>query len=63
VEQNFRPSRKAHPAFTTSDLDELRHELLTRGINVVEDVRVPGVRRFFAEDPWGNRLEFIEQQP
>jgi catechol 2,3-dioxygenase-like lactoylglutathione lyase family enzyme len=63
VEQDFRPAKKAHPAFVVSDLDELRQELLSRGIRVREDTRVPGMRRFFAEDPWGNRLEFIEQAP
>ena len=63
VEQDFRPAKKAHPAFVVPALDELRRELLARGIKVQEDDRVPGVRRFFAEDPWGNRLEFIEQQP
>ena len=63
VEQDFRPAKKAHAAFVVPDLDELRQELLARGISVKEDYRVPGVRRFFAEDPWGNRLEFIEQAP
>jgi catechol 2,3-dioxygenase-like lactoylglutathione lyase family enzyme len=62
VEEDFRPAKKAHPAFVTGGFDELRQELLARGIKVLEDARVPGVRRFFAEDPWGNRLEFIEQQ-
>ena len=61
VEQDFRPAKKAHPAFVAADLDELRNELSARGINVVEDASIPGVRRFFAEDPWGNRLEFVEQ--
>jgi catechol 2,3-dioxygenase-like lactoylglutathione lyase family enzyme len=63
VERDFRPAKKAHPAFVVPDLDELRQELLARGISVQQDDRVPGVRRFFAEDPWGNRLEFIEQAP
>jgi catechol 2,3-dioxygenase-like lactoylglutathione lyase family enzyme len=63
VERDFRPAKKAHPAFVAEDFDELRHELSARGINVVEDNSVPGVRRFFAEDPWGNRLEFVEQHP
>jgi catechol 2,3-dioxygenase-like lactoylglutathione lyase family enzyme len=63
VEQDFHPAKKAHPAFVVPELDELRQELLARGISVEEDARVPGRRRFFAQDPWGNRLEFIEQQP
>jgi len=27
---------------------------------VTWDDTLPGVRRFYAEDPWGNRLEFVE---
>jgi catechol 2,3-dioxygenase-like lactoylglutathione lyase family enzyme len=60
VEQNFRPSKKAHPAFVTSDLDELRQALLAGGIKVSDDNSIPGIHRFHAEDPWGNRLEFVE---
>jgi catechol 2,3-dioxygenase-like lactoylglutathione lyase family enzyme len=63
VERDFRPARKAHPAFVASDLDDLRQALLARGIKVTDDASVPGTRRFFAEDPWGNRLEFLEARP
>jgi catechol 2,3-dioxygenase-like lactoylglutathione lyase family enzyme len=63
VEQNFRPAEKAHPAFVTPDLDELRQALLSGGIKVSYDDSIPGTRRFHAEDPWGNRLEFIEALP
>ena len=60
MELDFMPARKAHPAFAVSDLDELREALKARGVTVVEDDNLPGARRFYAEDPWGNRLEFIE---
>jgi catechol 2,3-dioxygenase-like lactoylglutathione lyase family enzyme len=60
VEENFQPARKAHPAFAVSDLDELRRTLLARSVPIVEDENLPGTRRFYAEDPWGNRLEFVE---
>jgi catechol 2,3-dioxygenase-like lactoylglutathione lyase family enzyme len=63
VDPDFRPARKAHPAFVITDLDELRHALLARGIKVTDDTSIPGSRRFFAEDPWGNRLEFLETHP
>jgi hypothetical protein len=26
----------------------------------MDDNSLPGTQRFFAEDPWGNRLEFLE---
>jgi hypothetical protein len=63
VEQNFRPAKKAHPAFVTPDLDELRQALLARSINVSDDDCIPGTRHFHTEDPWGNRLEFVESPP
>lgn len=60
VEREFRPARKAHPAFAVLDIDELREALRGRGIAVIDDDNLPGARRFYAEDPWGNRLEFVE---
>jgi catechol 2,3-dioxygenase-like lactoylglutathione lyase family enzyme len=60
VERDFRPAKKAHPAFAVSNLDELHEALKGRGIEVVDDANLPGEHRFYAEDPWGNRLEFIE---
>jgi catechol 2,3-dioxygenase-like lactoylglutathione lyase family enzyme len=60
VERDFQPARKAHPAFAVPDLDELRKILKARGVKVVEDDNLQGARRFYAEDPWGNRLEFVE---
>lgn len=60
VERDFRPAKKAHPAFAVHDLDGLRKTLADCGITVVDDDNLPGERRFYTEDPWGNRLEFIE---
>lgn len=58
VEQEFRPARKAHPCFLVSDLDALQRVLEEAGVTVTPDQELPGVRRFFAPDPFGNRLEF-----
>jgi catechol 2,3-dioxygenase-like lactoylglutathione lyase family enzyme len=63
VEREFRPAKKAHPAFVANDLEELRHILLAAGVRVTDDHSLPGTRRFFAEDPWGNRLEFVAGSP
>jgi len=30
------------------------------GVPIVEDESVPNIRRFYASDPFGNCLEFIE---
>lgn len=60
VEQPFHAARKAHPAFVAPRLDELRDALKERGVPVVDDDEITGTRRFYTEDPWGNRLEFVE---
>jgi catechol 2,3-dioxygenase-like lactoylglutathione lyase family enzyme len=58
VEDGFRPARKAHPAFVVENLDELA----ARIGDVIWDDDVPGVRRFYANDPFGNRLEFLQER-
>jgi catechol 2,3-dioxygenase-like lactoylglutathione lyase family enzyme len=55
VEADFAPARKAHPAFAVGDLDALAARLG----DVRWDDELPGVRRFYAHDPFGNRLEFL----
>jgi catechol 2,3-dioxygenase-like lactoylglutathione lyase family enzyme len=60
VEPDFRPAKKAHPAFAVSDLGKLRETLLALAVKITDDDSILGTRRFFAEDPWGNRLEFLE---
>jgi catechol 2,3-dioxygenase-like lactoylglutathione lyase family enzyme len=58
VEDPFTPARKAHPGFVVDDLEALRAALAGEGIAVRDDTDLPGVVRFYAEDPFGNRLEF-----
>ena len=60
VERNFHPAKKAHPAFAVFCLDELREMLKSKRVPIVEDDDLPGTRRFYTEDPWGNRIEFVE---
>lgn len=60
IEEPFSPAKKAHPAFEVQNIDELRTHLLSNGIDVKEDNKLPGVRRFFISDPFGNRIEFLE---
>jgi len=60
VEVDFRPAKKAHPAFAASNLAKLRESLIAHAVRTTDDSSLPGTRRFFAEDPWGNRLEFLE---
>lgn len=63
VERDFRPARKAHPAFKVADLEGLRERLRSQHVKITEDDALRGVRRFYADDPWGNRLEFLEAGP
>ncbi len=60
VEHDFRPAKKAHPAFLVSDLHKLEEIFTVRHIGYERDSSIPGVRRIYANDPWGNRLEFIQ---
>ena len=61
VDTPFTSARKAHPAFTVSDLKALRERLETAHIATLDDFALPHVRRFYAADPFGNRLEFVQQ--
>lgn len=60
VEDPFRPATKAHPAFGVGDPDRVFQKLQGAGVLCTWDNSVPGLRRFYANDPWGNRLEFTE---
>jgi catechol 2,3-dioxygenase-like lactoylglutathione lyase family enzyme len=55
VEADFRPARKAHPGILVTDLDAL-----ARAVEPEWDGEFPGHRRFYATDPFGNRLEFLQ---
>jgi catechol 2,3-dioxygenase-like lactoylglutathione lyase family enzyme len=59
VEDDFRPAKKAHPALLCNDLDALISAFLRASIGVVENADIPGVRRCFVHDPFGNRIELI----
>lgn len=58
---DFAPSNKAHPAFLVRDLAAFRVRLEAAGIATREDEPLAGARRFYADDPFGNRLEFLER--
>jgi catechol 2,3-dioxygenase-like lactoylglutathione lyase family enzyme len=60
VEDDFRPARKAHPALMVDDLDALCDSLRSAGHEVRFDDELPGVRRCYVDDPFGNRIELIE---
>ena len=59
VEEEFQPARKAHPALRADDLDALAERLTAAGARVQWDDALPGIRRFYTSDPWGNRIELL----
>ena len=59
VDPDFAPARKAHPAFSVAGYDELLNRLAAAGVEVSEDDSIPGVRRRYLDDPWGNRIELV----
>ena len=62
VEQDFRPALKAHIALAVDDLPGLRNTLVQAGHDTRDDVPLVGRSRFFTNDPFGNRIEFLERQ-
>ena len=62
VQESFTAARKAHPALRVTDaamLEALAARLAAAGAPVRWDAELPAVRRFYTEDPWGNRLELL----
>ncbi|GGZ99320.1 VOC family protein [Streptomyces echinoruber] len=60
IEEDFRPARKAHPGLRVTGIDAYAERLRDCGAPVTWDDALPGHRRFYSEDPVGNRLEFLE---
>ena len=63
VAEPFVAAAKAHPGLRVSGdaLDALARRLETAGVPVLwaPAGELPGVRRFFTSDSWGNRLELL----
>lgn len=61
VEADFEPARKAHVALRLGapELVRLAERLAAAGAPVTWDDTLPGELRFYSEDPWGNRIEFL----
>lgn len=61
VTDDFSPATKAHPALRVrhADLDLIAERLAAAGSAVRWDDAIPGTRRFYTADPWGNRIELL----
>jgi catechol 2,3-dioxygenase-like lactoylglutathione lyase family enzyme len=51
---------RRHLAMLCEDAAELRRRLDEAGQSTDDAVDLPGQRRFYARDPFGNRIEFVE---
>jgi catechol 2,3-dioxygenase-like lactoylglutathione lyase family enzyme len=59
VDPDFRPARKAHLALVVDGFDTLLSHLDDSAVAWKRDVELPGPRRCYVDDPFGNRLELI----
>ena len=55
IEDDFRPARKAHPAFLVDDLGAYAS-------GTEPDLLFPGYRRIYFSDPVGNRIELLQAE-
>ncbi|POX57090.1 glyoxalase [Streptomyces sp. Ru71] len=60
IEDGFRPARKAHPGLRVTRIRAYAAHLTACGTEVTWDDGLPGHLRFYAGDPVGNRLEFLQ---
>ncbi len=61
VMNDFAPATKAHPGFQVSDLTACQTFLSEAGVEVLPDDSIPEVGRCHISDPFGNRIELIQQ--
>ncbi len=62
IEADFRPAKKAHPAFEVTNLASLIIRLGMAKVPLKQDVPFDGMERVHIEDPFGNRIELLERQ-
>lgn len=62
VEPGFQPSVKAHPALVVDDLDSFVARVTAAGCPWKPTEELPGIRRGHLTDPFGNRIELIEER-
>ena len=56
-----RSRSRAHIAYLVADLDHWRKKLVASGCTIVNGVPIPGYDRFEFRDPFGNRVEFLQE--
>jgi catechol 2,3-dioxygenase-like lactoylglutathione lyase family enzyme len=61
ADEAFVPNRKGHPGILVEDLDDVIDHLERADWPLRHDDRFPGYRRIYADDPFGNRMEFLQE--
>ena len=62
VEADFKPARKAHPAFIVSDVEALIRKVQEAGYETdTSQPPLDGYKRAHVFDPFGNRIELMEK--
>lgn len=61
VAGDFVPALKAHPALEVNDFDETVERFQRAELEIRPDELFPGRRRFYVDDPFGNRVEILER--
>jgi catechol 2,3-dioxygenase-like lactoylglutathione lyase family enzyme len=56
-----RTTTKAHLAYLVNDISHWRRVLEQNDIQIMEGVPIPGFARFEFRDPFGNRVEMIQE--
>ncbi|PFP84899.1 glyoxalase, partial [Bacillus cereus] len=52
---------KAHIAYQVEDISYWRNALEQNAIQIIKGVPIPGFERFEFRDPFGNRVEMIQE--
>jgi catechol 2,3-dioxygenase-like lactoylglutathione lyase family enzyme len=62
IEEDFRPARKAHPAFIVDDLSAMLEKVQQAGYGIDHSQPpLDGYERVHIFDPFGNRIELMER--
>ncbi|MCA1557070.1 MAG: VOC family protein [Acidobacteria bacterium] len=57
-----RAASKRHVAFEVEDLESAHRELKQAGVPLLEGIPIPDYDRFEFRDPFGNRIELMQQR-
>lgn len=61
VDKSFRAATKAHPGLLVSDLAQIVGLCRRQGLEVIEGPPLGERQRVFVNDPFGNRIELLQQ--